>query len=145
MGEVVPPRLPTPTQLRAQVLQDILADDVTALAAFSSRALKRHRARSLALWKRLSELTAMDDLGAGARGSLASALSQLAGAHARLVQADRLIMGLEAGDTAPAAGSEEDAAPVAELVARADAPGWVALANAHKAGQTVRARPEDDQ
>lgn len=141
-------RAPTPTvhQLRQQVVEAVLNDDLTALATYSRFVLKAHRARSRQLWKRLQLLAEADDLGAGARGSPASALAALAGAHARLVDADRTILGMRDGQVQPAAAGDEPL-PVLGLVARASPAGFAELVRQHKAGQLVTAAepgPLDD-
>lgn len=118
------------------MVASVLEDDATALAAFSRYALKSHRARSRQLWRRLSELAAADDLGAGARGSPASALSALASAHARLVDADRTIMGMTTGQVVPAA-ADDAPSPVLGLVATASDDGFAQLVAAHRRGETV--------
>lgn len=130
--------------LRRQVVQAVLDDDEAAQAAFARGALKQHRARSRQLWRKLQQLAAAPDLGAGARGSPASALAALAGAHARLVTADRLILGMETGQTVPAA-ADDTPAPVLGLVATATDDEWRRLAGKHRSGSTITAAEAPEQ
>jgi hypothetical protein len=129
-------------QLRASVVAAVLDDDSAALAAFSRSSLKLQRRQSRRLWAKLGELLSLPDLGAGARGSPASALGALAGAHARLVAADRLIMGMETGQVVPAS-ADDSPRPVLGLVATATDAEWRRLARAHAAGDLIEAGPDD--
>lgn len=120
-----------------------LASEADALAAYSRHVLAAHRARSRQLWRRLQELAAREDMGAGARGSPASALAALAGAHARLVDADRTILGMRDGQTAPAS-ADDTPAPVLGLAATVTPDRFRELVDAHRSGQTVTVAPAGD-
>lgn len=140
------PPLPAPLTigaLRASVVAAVLDDDQAALTAFARHSLSVQRKRSRKLWLKLGELLNSPDLGAGARGSPASALGALATAHARLVSADRLILGLEAGQVVPAS-ADDTPRPVLGLVATATDAEWRRLARAHTDGSTIASRAADD-
>jgi hypothetical protein len=123
------------------VAAELAAADAAELREYGGWALKQHRRRARALWRKLAQLANDPACGAGPKSTPAAALAALTQAHERLVKADRLLLGMAPGDIDPvpqaAAAAER---PVLAMVAELDPEAWDTLASQHKRGGSVRAR-----